>query len=115
MPKAVGSGSAKNQRQMLLAIADKKLVYGFYTVGQPHTIAFRGYEAGLIEKEVIKIEHLPMNTSEERIGLCVRVRNGDTIEILRVDVARSSLEVLAKKYHGSEKAMIAVISTVTVL
>ena len=84
---------------MLLAIADNKLIYGFYTVGQPQTMAFRGYEASLTEKEVLKVEHLPLNSSEERISLCVRVRSGNQIEILRVDVARSSLEVLTK-YHG---------------
>ena len=31
MPKVGGSG--KKQQQLLLAIADKKLIYGFYTVG----------------------------------------------------------------------------------
>ena len=65
-------------------------------MGQPQTIVFRGYEASLSDKEVIKIEHLPMNSSEESISLCVRVRSGDRIEILRLDVARSSLENLTK-------------------
>ena len=33
LPKVGVSG--KKQQQLLLAIADKKLYYGFYTVGQP--------------------------------------------------------------------------------
>ena len=63
---------------------------------------------------MIKIEHLPMNSSEESVSFCVRIRSGDQIEILRLDVARSSLENLTKN-QGGQKAMIAVNSTVTVL